>query len=114
MTGGERCRVCDGLKGRGPGGWVGKIGAHDRCVPFQCPACRGKGETVATTKRVETCCAGGPATESPIGSFAGCGYCPRLVVTEEPATYKQCEVCKGVGRLEREPTPITKIVGWQP
>ncbi len=102
----KRCRVCDGYEHKG-GPWIEAATAHERCLPVKCPQCSGKGQVVTSTRTERECCHGG----SP--SFAGCEYCPNMRVRTVPEAYAKCPLCLGVGRLEREPTPITEIKGWR-
>ena len=106
-----RCRVCDGYSIKG-GPWLNKAQAHDRCLPHECPQCKGLGRIVSSWETKKSCCHGGPLS-SGSGSFAGCEYCPKAHIDQIPSVYKDCDLCNGAGRLEFEPTPITKITGWR-
>lgn len=117
-----RCSVCDGklLPHLGTSTVAGKQ-VHDSCkaeatkqaFPHQCPQCAGSGKIVTSWNTTKACCNGGEPKYGGFGGFAGCEYCPDIREVKTPAATKQCELCGGVGRLERAPVPVMTQTGWK-
>jgi hypothetical protein len=118
----KRCPHCDGLLSKG--GYTRTVGVlciHERCydewklkqLPVKCPQCKGSGKLVTATEKKYSCCQGGHALLGTFAGSSGCEYCSNIIVDNVPIAYKTCDLCSGEGRLEKEPTPITQVVGWK-
>jgi hypothetical protein len=119
---GPTCAYCDGklLPGLGVSTVEGAQ-VHDSCrgpyseiaLPHVCPECKGAGKVVTAWDTHYECCHGGPMSSSPVGSFAGCEYCPDAKTIRTPRSELQCTLCDGKGRMKNKPLPVMTQTGWK-
>lgn len=81
--------------------------------PFDCPECKGQKQIATGFREERSCCKGGPMNIGGFGPFAGCEWCPDAKTSKIPTDFVTCKLCLGVGRLEKEPVPVTTVTGWK-
>lgn len=99
------CAHCGGDKTKGN---------HSACddaifqaeYPYLCPKCNGTGGEKAYVKITEWCC----QRDEPVSRK--CGECVGARRIEVPWPAVPCDLCDSLGRLQKEPVPIVKTVGW--
>lgn len=106
--------------------WIeGDVILHKSCIKsynlslkgltHKCPKCKTSGKVNHPTK-TETVEVPLGYGETPLCGYdgcRGCHYCHNRVKKAEVPVKETCNLCKGEGFLEKEPTPVTKVVDWK-